>query len=159
MNTMPVIKEAIVVLSIAVVLSIGYAATFDRGLFSSKNGTSQISTDAKGPVPSPVMISLADVQHFIQDGHAMLIDARLSEEFANGHIDHALNIPLGEFALRSQQLEATRRDTILITYCGGNGCNASLELAAKLAELGFRNIKVFYGGWQEWTAGTNRTGE
>jgi rhodanese-related sulfurtransferase len=159
MKTMPVIKEAIVVLSIAVVLSIGYAATFDRGLFSSKNVTSKIGTDKKELVSSPVMISLADMQRFVQDGNAMLIDARLSEEFAEGHIDHAVNIPLGEFALRSHQLETTWKGTILITYCGGNGCNASLELAAKLAALGFRNIKVFYGGWQEWTAGKDRKGE
>ena len=43
---------------------------------------------------------------------------------------------------------------LLITYCDGEDCNASIDLAADLKMMGFARVVFFFGGWQEWlTAG------
>jgi 3-mercaptopyruvate sulfurtransferase SseA len=38
----------------------------------------------------------------------------------------------------------------IITYCDGEDCNASIDLAADLKMMGFANVNFFFGGWQEW---------
>lgn len=39
---------------------------------------------------------------------------------------------------------------MVITYCSGEHCNDSHDLAVKLAEKGISEIFIFKGGIQEW---------
>jgi rhodanese-related sulfurtransferase len=46
-----------------------------------------------------------------------------------------------------EQLEGPRT---LITYCDGESCDLSHELALFLKEMGFENVRVLVNGWSVW---------
>lgn len=68
---------------------------------------------------------------------ALLVDVRTPEEYAQGHIDGALNIPYDEISARRDEL-GTALDRPLVLYCR-TGRRA--DIAKKMLEgLGFTNI-------------------
>ena len=89
---------------------------------------------------------------------ALFIDARSSEEYAEGHIAGAINIDF-EFAddrTFEMQMDSLRRSADpgypIVTYCSGTECDVSLHLARYLKDTeGFENISIFFGGWNFWT--------
>jgi rhodanese-related sulfurtransferase len=83
-------------------------------------------------------------------GNGIIIDSRSEFDYELGHIRGSVNLPLKEFEARKSMLNSWPKDTLLITYCDGQECNSSMELAEKLAESGFTNVKFFFGGWTEW---------
>ncbi len=59
-------------------------------------------------------------------------------------------IILSDRFLTLQPLLAGNRTTVV--YCCNNTCNKRQTIAHALISLGYRNIKVFQGGWSEWNA-------
>jgi len=98
------------------------------------------------------MISLEKAKELHESQGALFVDARHDFEYKMGHIRGAINIALKEIDTHRIQLEIIPKERILIVYCDGAECNSSIELALKLMELKFTNVKVFFGGWQEWKA-------
>jgi rhodanese-related sulfurtransferase len=37
-----------------------------------------------------------------------------------------------------------------VTYCSGFGCPDSFDLGMRLIETGYRDVRVFEGGYPEW---------
>jgi rhodanese-related sulfurtransferase len=99
-------------------------------------------------LPQPAL--LAEVQELVGSG-ALLIDARDGALFAEGHLPGALSLPLGEAETR---LEGFRRQVApvrtLILYCSGYGCPDSFDLGLRLIADGYRDVRVFEGGFPEW---------
>lgn len=62
----------------------------------------------------PGEVSPADFKKALQDGSALIVDARTGEEFAAGHLAGALNIPAEEMAKRHAELP---REKPLLIYC------------------------------------------
>ena len=82
---------------------------------------------------------------------AVFVDSRDREEFKEGHIPGAISLPSMEFDQHGPLfMELVSLDTIIVTYCSGKGCDSSMELAELLLDSGYRKVKVFYGGWQQW---------
>ncbi len=77
------------------------------------------------------------------------IDARPATEFAIAHLPGALSLPAAEWDSRIETiLGEWRPGRPVIVYCGGNGCQASHDVARRLHdELGLSNIHVLAGGW------------
>ena len=44
------------------------------------------------------------------------------------------------------------KNTRMIVYCSGSSCPNSRDAGAKLATLGFTNVRVFEGGLEAWKA-------
>ncbi len=78
-----------------------------------------------------------------QDRGYELIDVRTIEEFDNGHLPGAKNLPLDELRERVDELSA--RDLVVTCQVGIRGHTATLLLG----ELGF-NVKNLDGGYQTW---------
>jgi rhodanese-related sulfurtransferase len=76
-----------------------------------------------------------------------VIDARARQAFAREHIPGAISLPHPEMTLETTA--AIPRNTVVVTYCDGIGCNASTKGALKMAELGFRT-KELIGGLDWW---------
>lgn len=38
----------------------------------------------------------------------------------------------------------------IVTYCDGESCDLSHELALFLKEMGFENVRVLVNGWSVW---------
>lgn len=74
---------------------------------------------------------------------AILIDVRSHQEYREGHLQGAINIPDFEIANRIQR-EIPKKNQLIILYCqyGGRSKTASLIIR----KLGYTNIYNLYGG-------------
>ena len=66
---------------------------------------------------------------------------------AREHIPGALSLPHRE--MTGESTAKIDRDTLVVVYCDGIGCNASTKGALRMAELGFR-VKELMGGLDWW---------
>ena len=82
----------------------------------------------------------------VRDGLATVIDVRPPEEYAQGHVVGALNIPLDQ--LRERLLNLSREREI-VAYCRGPWCVLSFEAVARLRAAGF-NARRLQDGLPEW---------
>ena len=99
----------------------------------------------------PPAISLDYAMMKFQSKNTVFLDSRYPEDFKAGHIKGAINLPCEEFEEHAPQvLLKLPKDEEIIAYCDGTECETSLLLARELLELGYEDVKVFFGGWQEW---------
>jgi rhodanese-related sulfurtransferase len=102
------------------------------------------------PAASPVPVLLDEVRQLTASG-ALLVDARNPELYAMGHIEGAVSLPIVEIddALPGF-LDRVTKGRSIITYCSGFGCPDSFDLGIRLIEAGYRDVRVFEGGFPEW---------
>lgn len=87
-------------------------------------------------------ISTAEARRLVEQG-ALLVDVRTPEEYADGHIEGALNIPLSELPNRVDEL----RGSNVVLYCrSGNRSHAAQQL---LKEQGFSEVHNL-GAMSRW---------
>ena len=79
-------------------------------------------------------------------GAATVLDVRPEDEFANGHLPMALNIPLSQLEWRLAELPAERE---IVAYCRGPWCVLSFEAVALLRQRGHRARRL-EDGFPEW---------
>jgi rhodanese-related sulfurtransferase len=80
----------------------------------------------------------------------LFIDSRSRDEFAAGHIPGALSVPL-EAVQRPGTLNFPGAQTVIV-YCEGGDCQTSISLAKIIHDKGYQDIRIFSGGWAEWSA-------
>ena len=99
-------------------------------------------------------LELGEFKPLVDGGDALILDARPAPFYAQGHIPGALNLSRDDFAhdyrVVSKKLD-TSHDRPVIVYCSGGACHDSKLVASALLSLGFSNVRVFTGGWEEWT--------
>ena len=76
----------------------------------------------------------------------IIIDARTTEEFAEGHIADAILIPEYEIADRAKK-ELPGKDALILVYCRSG--RRSKIASEELVKLGYTNVKEF-GGIIDW---------
>lgn len=98
-----------------------------------------------------LIIPLPDaIRHFNQET-AIFIDARDMHEFESGHIKGARNLPWHDVDERFMDVVSDIQPTDrIITYCDGESCNLSHDLALFLLDMGFENVNVLVNGWGLW---------
>ncbi|CAJ3044565.1 ArsR family transcriptional regulator [Burkholderia pseudomallei] len=84
----------------------------------------------------------------LADGLVTLLDVRPHDEFAQGHLPGALNIPLAALEARLSELPA---DTEIVAYCRGPYCVLAFEAVATLRARGFKAARL-EDGFPEWKA-------
>lgn len=93
-------------------------------------------------------VSVTDMEHLLrEDGAVTLIDARTPEEFAGGHVQGAINVPIADLADFAQK-NSKGSENIVITMCGSTGRGE--KASAILSSHGLANIKVMKGGLKAW---------
>jgi rhodanese-related sulfurtransferase len=96
-------------------------------------------------------IDLKEAWVLFREKGIIFVDARDTEEFKEGHIKGAISLPVGKFDHQGPLFkDLVPVDTFIVTYCNGKGCESSLELAELLLDSGYKDVKVFYGGWEQW---------
>jgi rhodanese-related sulfurtransferase len=140
------IRETLLLIVAAAILGFAYTFVTKQGFFSEKKSAFSSTT------ANLEMISLEKAKELYESQGVLFIDARHDFEYKMGHIRGAINIVLKEIDTHRILLESIPKEKMLIVYCDGAECNSSIELALKLMELKFTNVKVFFGGWQEWKA-------
>jgi len=96
-------------------------------------------------------ISLNEAEKLFFTDAAVFIDARPEEDYARGHIQNARCLPWQEVDLRFMGVtEALDLEMPIVTYCDGEKCELSHNLALFLRDAGFLNTRVLVNGWTLW---------
>lgn len=104
--------------------------------------------NAAGAAPVSVL-SVPEFKKVITDKNIQLVDVRTPEEYAQGHIDGALNINVnsGDFsALIGKQLDKNKPVAV---YCRSGV--RSQTASGVLKDLGFKKIYDLKGGFIAWS--------
>ena len=103
--------------------------------------------------PGVRFIALQETEDLYRQGKSVFVDSRSRGEFSAGHVPGSLNIPLGESkqGIAGEALPYPQ-DQILVVYCEGGDCQTSVSLAKLIQARGFRDIRIFAGGWTEWSS-------
>ena len=109
---------------------------------------------SSGPLPAsellPMPISLAELRSLSAD-EVLLLDARSSDLYLQGHLPAARSLPWGEIETLLQAFRnEVPADRSLVAYCSGYGCEDSFMLAQRLMAAGYEDVRVFEGGLPEW---------
>ena len=81
----------------------------------------------------------------------LVLDVREPDEFQQGHLPSAINIPRGMLEFRmSQDPSLIDRQRSILLYCKTSG-RAALAANA-LQQLGFSNVQSIAGGFDAWCA-------
>lgn len=98
-----------------------------------------------------LVIPLDKAEQLFHKKTTIFIDARLKTEYANGHILGALSLSWQDvdrdYAETAGLLDASEN---IVTYCDGEACDLSHDLALFLKEMGYQNVQVLANGWTEW---------
>ena len=81
-------------------------------------------------------------------GAVTILDVRPEDEFALGHLPHAVNVPLRALEARLSELDPSME---IIAYCRGPYCVLSFEAVATLRARGFKARRLV-DGLPEWRA-------
>ncbi|MDP4173358.1 MAG: rhodanese-like domain-containing protein [Bacteroidota bacterium] len=149
-------KQIIVVVLGSMCLGLSYNYISDKKLpvfgFDIKKYVSAelLKDDSKNSsVNEPKHISLKEALKLYQ-ANVTFIDAREEEDYQNGHIKNAINIPYAKLENYKQKLIGISKDEPLVSYCGGSDCDLSIMLGNKLTSLGYDKVFIFFGGWNTW---------
>lgn len=89
-------------------------------------------------------ISAKELDHYAREGRFLIIDLRTREEFLQGHVQGAVNVPHGQF---QGELYGRKNETIIL-YCERGGL--SMSVARELDRKGYRTKSVV-GGFKAYS--------
>lgn len=93
----------------------------------------------KMPIPDMAALIKSGAKDFV------IVDVRDEQEYAEGHIPGAVNIPVDTFASKSSILD---KNKIIIVYCNGGG--RSNKAYRKLMKLGYKKrYQSLFTDWKE----------
>jgi rhodanese-related sulfurtransferase len=98
-----------------------------------------------------LVIPIIEAKTAFNENRAVFLDARDKGLFDQGHIKGAKSLPWHSVNDHFIDIvEGVANDTLIITYCDGETCDLSHELALFLKEMEFSNVKVLVNGWTVW---------
>ncbi len=78
----------------------------------------------------------------------VLVDALGQQHYERSHLPGAINLPY-EFVDDAEQ-KLPDKDAEIVVYCMNVNCAASVEEARELEEMGYKNIRHYAQGKQDW---------
>lgn len=144
-------KELIIQISLILFFSFVIGISVNWSLIKQyRKGDFNLSFISAEDFPAIRFIGVLEAEDLFVGGNAVFLDSRAEEKYTEGHILGAVNIPFeGDGHIDEEQVPFEHHTT-LIVYCDGNECQSSVHLAKVLAEFGFEDIRVFFGGWADW---------
>lgn len=123
------------------------------------DSTAGVSVNQRGKLDKqgfyqPVNIPVETAKKLF-DEKAVFIDGREPNEFEQGHIQGALNIPYKDFKEKNVDekqlvLKDFKKDQLIVSYCGSDSCEISIDNAYEMAKAGYSDVKIYLGGFKEW---------
>lgn len=109
-------------------------------------------TSCQGQTPKQVKtIAPKDfAQKIDENPNAQILDVRTPDEFAGGHLNKAVNIDWYEKEAFTKKVSAYDKSKPVFVYCMAG--SRSRRAAAKLHELGFKQVYDLDGGIVKWNA-------
>ncbi len=91
-------------------------------------------------------VSRKELLERLRCGTATVLDVRPEDEFRQGHVPGALNIPLSQLEQRLAELPVDRE---VVANCRGPWCVLSFEAVAVLRQRGYQ-VRRLEDGFPEW---------
>jgi rhodanese-related sulfurtransferase len=102
----------------------------------------------------PESLTLEQFQACVAGRKVLILDARPELFHRIGHVPGSIALPRDEFETyyKKHQAELERdKAQPLVIYCSGGSCEDSGLVSETLRKLGYTNVGIFRGGWDEWT--------
>jgi len=96
--------------------------------------------DSMEPVPANELLNRA------REGLVTVLDVRPVEEYTEGHLPGAINIPLAQL---EEHLESLKDGREVVAYCRGPYCVLAFDAVARLRAQGI-SARRFEAGYPEW---------
>ena len=93
-------------------------------------------------------VSRTELKQRLQKGLITVLDVRPPQEFQQGHVPGARNVPIGQLKRWLSRLD---RDAEIVAYCRGPYCVMAFEAVALLRARGFQARRL-QDGFPEWRA-------
>ena len=98
-----------------------------------------------------LIIPLKQAEKIFAENKAVFIDAWSQEDYSRSHIKGALSLPMHEIDEKFMDIsQKLPRDKLIVTYCDGETCSLSHDLAEFLLSAGFNRVKVLINGLTVW---------
>jgi rhodanese-related sulfurtransferase len=154
---MPLVQQILRICTAALVLGLGLLLIRGVPKPAEASGVSNAHMCTATPSLAPEVtpwIEPSAARALLGDPAVAFVDCRPAEQFQAGHISGALSLP-SDGDLPGAALSLLRGTRTIIAYCDARGgCESSQRLAARLRELGMRDVRILSDGLPAWlTAG------
>jgi len=121
----------------------------DSASDSASGSVVQTADGNVAPPEAPVRVGVPDFADVIASPDVTIVDVRTPEEFAEGHIEGAVNIPVeyADFTDQASQLDAGGTYAV---YCRSG--NRSQTAVAQMSGVGINGIYELESGTNGWAA-------
>ena len=114
---------------------------------SLENSEPETNLDTNSSVKTYRQITMKEsVDIMEQESNYIILDVRRPDEFSEGHIPNAINVP-NENIGNTEISELPNKEQLILVYCRSG--RRSKEASQKLVNLGYTNI-VEFGGIIDW---------
>lgn len=94
-------------------------------------------------------ITREELHQAIEDGTVVVLEALPPAYFEQEHLPGAYNLPLDDLEALAPRLVPDKEQPV-VTYCSNTACNNSTVAAERLRQLGYRDVRKYPGGKQDW---------
>lgn len=92
-----------------------------------------------------------EAKRYFGDPNTVFIDARLEKDYTRSHVKGAVFLEPGTKEDRFPIVQPLiPQESRLILYCYGPECPMAEEVAAFLAQLGYKNMMIMAAGFKAW---------
>ena len=150
------IKEIVILVGISVSLALVVNTLSPSGIalvgqWNTAEGVITANPTLITEATPPEIDSVAQAKEIFNQGDALFVDARSSDNYNEGHIQGAISLPVGQFDERiASFLNRYSPDQPIVTYCSGRTCEDSHNLAQFLSDAGFTDVRIFIDGFPGW---------
>ena len=95
------------------------------------------------------VLDVAKYEQKMTQPDVQLIDVRTPEEFAEGHLENAINMDINGDNFDASVASLDKEKPVMV-YCKAGGRSA--KAATKLKEMGFKSISDLDGGITNWNS-------
>jgi len=132
-----------------------YHFASDEGFLAHANAAASIQQAHQGNfIPK---VSEKEIRRLLNVADTVFIDARFSEDFEQGHLKSAINVPVNaRDDERHKAMVNVPKNARIVVYCQTSGCGFAEDVAIKLISDGFSNTSIFKGDWQKLAAKSSK---
>ncbi|HUE72959.1 MAG TPA: rhodanese-like domain-containing protein [Pirellulaceae bacterium] len=143
--------QPLLIFAVAIVVAVIWHVASRSGFLRNKSAVAYVQYNYFNP-----RLAFVDKSQFVgrlERREVLVIDSRLPDAYARGHISGAVNVPVfvTQTALR-EFVETVPRHLGIVVYCESEGCPWSQEIGSRLHLMGMKDVAIYPGGWKEWSA-------
>jgi rhodanese-related sulfurtransferase len=86
-----------------------------------------------------------ELERMMKTGEVNIVDVRAAEDYAEGHIPGAINLPKDRWST----LSGLRKDKTNVLYCYSMVCHLAATAAVEFSGKGY-SVMELDGGWRWW---------